>query len=467
MEVYNPPIVGMVPPHSIDLECSVLGMILLYSEAYESVEDLVNENIFYKEEHKIIFNAIKSVNKNKSTIDLLTVINELIKIKKLDEVGGPHYVSELTNRVSSMIMIDTHVKLLIEKSMLRSVIKFCGEFTQRAYRSEEDTADILDSFQSEAMKLATDYTPSREISLSEAVIERLKYTEGEEMPNSFTETHISELNEATNGLGEGNLIVLAARPSNGKSALGLDIGREVAKKGEAVGVFSIEMLAKEIASRAIAAETDISTLRLNNLSELTSDEWSLINSKEHLYNLKNLYIDDSPYITLHQLKAKIRRWYKNKGVKTIIIDYLQLIKGNPKLLNDTNKQIGEITGELKKLAQELGIKIILLSQLNRDVDKRGGYKIPQLSDLRESGSIEQDADTVIFIVNPEIYGFGRMTINDEEINVENKVIIVVAKCRHGKTTTFLVDKSKSRMKYTDSIKEGFSSINNTKDNAPF
>jgi replicative DNA helicase len=422
---------GKIPPQAPDLEEAVLGAIMLEKDAVISVLDILKPESFYKESHQKIFKAIVDLSTRQEPIDLLTVTEELKKLGWLEEVGGPYYITQLTSKVASAAHVEFHSRIIAQKYIQRELIKVSTDIQQKAFDDSLDVDDLLDYAESEMFKVA-EGSIKKEIQpvnvlIKEAIFQIQEAGKREDhlsgVPSGFT-----KLDRITSGWQRSDMIIIAARPSMGKTAFVLSMTRNMAvehKRG--VALFSLEMSSLQLVNRLICSETELSSDRIRN-GKLQPYEWEQLERK-----IKNLvdapiYIDDTPAISVFELRAKCRRLKQQHNIDIIIIDYLQLMTCNIDTKGSREQEVSHISRNLKVIAKELNVPIIALSQLNRSVEVRSGTKRPQLSDLRESGAIEQDADIVLFIHRPEKYGF----LEDEEGNSLRGIAeIIIAKHRNG------------------------------------
>lgn len=424
---------GKIPPQAIELEEIVLGAVMLEKDAIIEVIDILKPESFYKEEHQKIFGAVIDLFATDKAIDLLTVTEQLRVRKQLEEVGGPLYVTQLTSRVASAAHIDFHARIVQQKFIQRELVRVASEIQNKAFDESTDIHELISFSEGELFKVAEGNIKKEvakmNVLLKEAIMhidEASKRDDGlSGIPSGFT-----KLDRITSGWQRANLIIIAARPAMGKTAFVLSMARNMAvEHKKPVAIFSLEMSSLELVNRLIVSETEIHSNKIKN-GELNSDEWVKLNERITTLEDAPIYIDDTPAISVFELRAKCRRMKRKHDIEAIIIDYLQLMTGPPETRSNREQEVSTISRTLKSIAKELNIPVIALSQLNRGVEGRTGYegKRPQLSDLRESGAIEQDADAVMFIHRPEYYGF----IEDPEGNsLKGVAEIILAKHRHG------------------------------------
>jgi len=424
---------GKIPPQAIDLEEVVLGAMMIDKRGVDEVIDILHPDVFYKKEHQHIFEAIFNLFKEGLPIDLLTVSSRLKKEKSLELVGGDYYLIQLTQKVSSSAHIEFHARIIIQKFIQRSLIKISTEIIEDSYDEGTDVFDLLDTAESKLYEITQGNIKKSTISAQDLVIEAKKKIE--EIANkegmSGIPSGFSKLDKLTSGWQPSDLIIIAARPGMGKTAFSLSMARNIAVEHNIpVAFFSLEMSSLQLITRLISSETTLSSEKLRT-GNLEKHEWEQLNVKVKGLEKAPLFIDDTPSLSIFDLRAKARRLASQHGIKLIMVDYLQLMTagGNSKGGN-REQEISTISRNLKALAKELNIPVIALSQLSRAVETRGGTKRPLLSDLRESGAIEQDADIVSFIYRPEYYKIDEWD-DDDHGPTEGQGEFIVAKHRNG------------------------------------
>ena len=421
---------GRIPPQALDIEEAVLGSLLLEKNALSSVIDLLRPEVFYKETHQYIYGAIADLFASSEPVDLITVMSKLRSTGMLDIVGGPYYLTQLTHKVASAANIEFYAKIIIEKYVQRQLISTSTEIVRDAYEDTTDVFELLDKAESKLFSISEnnfrrEFEPlPRLIKRSLDEIEASKGADGHlrGVPSGY-----SKLDRITGGWQKTDLIIIAARPSMGKTAFALSMARNMAVDfKKPVAVFSLEMDASQLAIRLMSAQTniEISKLRRGSLSE---DEWLIFHERLSGLSDAPIYIDDTPALSIFELRAKCRRMKEQYHIEAIIIDYLQLMTGSSEAKGVREQEISGISRSLKSLAKELEVPVIVLSQLNRSVETRAGSKKPVLSDLRESGAIEQDADLVLFVYRPEYYKIEE----DEEGFTAGMADIIISKHRNG------------------------------------
>ncbi len=424
---------GKVPPQAIEVEESVLGALLLDQNAITNAIDILRVEYFYLEEHKHIYNAVTKLFRDANPVDLLSVADQLKKDGNFDLIGGLNKLVSLTNRITSAAHIEYHVRILSEKYIQRELIRVSTETLKDSYDETVDVLSLLDKTETKFLEINDNNFKSDFHSMDMLLFNTLKEIEMNQ--NSQDDgmgvvTGFNDLDARTGGFQKGTLLILAARPAMGKTALALTMARNMAVDfNKPVAIFSLEMTATELMSRLIAAESGIEAKKFKLKGEL--QEWE----KEQLRNKTNalahapMYIDDNPGLTIFELRAKCRRLKQKYDIQMVFIDYLQLMSGGEGMKNGGNREqeISYISRQLKALSKELGVPIMALSQLSRAVETRGGSKRPQLSDLRESGAIEQDADMVMFVYRPSYYGIEV----ENGMQTEGLAKLIIAKHRAG------------------------------------
>ena len=424
---------GMKPPAAPEIEASVLGAMMIEKEAVPKALELLKPESFYLTSHRLIFEAMLSLFESSEPIDTVTLYEELKKREQIDEVGGAVYLSQLSQNISSAANIEYHAKIILEKQILRGLITSSHEIAKAAYEGTNDAFDILDQAERKIFEITESHLTQSYQGMDRAVRDALEYIEAihsQSQQKFSVPTGFYELDEILGGFQKSDLAIVAARPSMGKTAFALTIARNAAVDHEIpVGIFSLEMSTMQLIIRLLCAEGKLNA-HLVRTGKLPHAEGVKLSKNAHKLIEAPIYVDDSPAQTVLEIRAKARRLKVEKNVGMIIIDYLQLMQGHAKA-ESREREISHISRSLKSLAKELNIPVIALSQLNRAVETRTD-KRPQLSDLRESGSIEQDADVVIFLNRPEYYGMEK-DANGESL--EGVAEIIVGKQRNGPTGT--------------------------------
>jgi replicative DNA helicase len=417
------------PPAVPEVEAAVLGAMLIEKEAVSKALELLTPESFYLKEHKLIFEAMVHLFQSSEPVDTVTLYNELKKREKLDEAGGIVYISKLAQNISSAANIEYHAKIILEKEILRGLITTSHNIARDAYSGTEDAFDLLDQAEASIFEITEKHLKKSFQGMDRAVREALEYIEAIHS-NSNTKfavpTGFYELDELLGGFQKSDLIIIAARPSMGKTALALTLARNAAIDHKIpVGLFSLEMSTMQLVIRMLCAEGRLNAHQVRT-GKLPHEEGVKLSRNAHKLIEAPIYVDDTPTQSLLEIRAKSRRLKVEKNVGIIMIDYLQLMTG-PAKAESREREISQISRSLKALAKELNIPVIALAQLNRAVETRT-EKRPQLSDLRESGSIEQDADVVIFLNRPEVYNI----LKDENGNSNEGVAeVIIGKQRNG------------------------------------
>lgn len=445
---------GKMPPNAVDFEKLVIGTFLIDKKGLDYSIDLLTSEVFYDPRHQVIFSAIMKLFEGNHPVDLMTVIQELKKEEKLNQAGGDHYIIDLTMGVSSSAHIEYHVRVILEKFILRKLIEVSANVIDSSYKETTDVFELLDSAEKSFFDI-TNGTIKKGFDtandLVKQAIDTIKSLKGKEglsgVPSGF-----SRLDQETGGWQNSDLIIIAARPAMGKTAFLLSMARNIAVEHKVpLALFSLEMASVQLITRMIASETGISSEKLRK-GTLSDEEWGRLFS--NVTDLENapLYIDETPSLSVFDFRAKCRRLVMQHGVRIIMVDYLQLMTANSggKGGGNREQEIATISRSLKAIAKELNVPVIALSQLSRTVETRPG-KRPQLSDLRESGAIEQDADIVSFIFRPEYYKIETWDNDPEgmETTTENQAELIIAKHRNGATADVRLAFMKNIAKFGD------------------
>ncbi len=424
---------GKLPPQAIDLEEAVLGALMLERDAVNAAIDILQPRSFYKESHQKIFSAIQDLFQRSEPVDILTVTNELKQQGELEIVGGPYYITQLTNRVASAANIEYHARIIAQKYIQRELISISTQIITDAYDETTDVFTLLDKAESSLFSVAEGNIRKNYETMSDLIRQSMKQIEdakSKEAGVTGVESGFTALDRMTSGWQPSDLVIIAARPAMGKTSYVLSLARNAAVDfGHAVAFFSLEMSSVQLVTRLVSAESEISSEKLRS-GNLRNDEIHQIHAKIDRLSEAPIFIDDTPGLSVFELRAKARRLKAQHDIQLLVIDYLQLMTagGDGKGGGNREQEISTISRSLKSIAKELNIPVIALSQLSRAVETRGGDKRPQLSDLRESGSIEQDADMVQFIHRPEYYG---LTHDEEGNSTQGIANIIIAKHRNG------------------------------------
>ena len=423
---------GKLQPQAIDLERAVLGALMIDNESLSDTIDSLHPEYFYKREHQKIFEAIVKLFNNTQPVDILTVTEELKKMGEIDFIGGLSYISELTNNIASASNTEFHARIIAEKFIKRSLISISNNIINDAFNESVDIFDLLSSAE-EKLFTVTEGTLRKSYDkmsvLIKDALENIEILRNKEDTLSGIPTGFSNLDRVTSGWQASDLIIIAARPGMGKTAFALSMARNIAiDYKKAVGFFSLEMSSEQLVNRLIASEAQLGANKLRK-GDLADHEMIQLHEKIKYLSEAPIFIDDTPALTIFELRAKARRLVKNHKVGILIIDYLQLMHAGGNAGN-REQEISTISRSLKGIAKELKIPVIALSQVNRGVESRSGVgsKRPMLSDLRESGAIEQDADIVTFIYRPEYYKIFEWDNGDDS---RGQAEIMIAKHRNG------------------------------------
>ena len=438
-----------LPPQAIDVEEVVIGAIMIDKNAMAEVGDILSPQVFYKQAHKEIFRALEVLFQNAEPIDIMTVKNQLQQKKKLKLCGGMHYLAELTNKVVSSANIEYHARIIVQKHIQRELISTCSGIIQESYDESTDAIELLDDVESKIFAISEGNIKKKYLSARKLIQNAIK--EIERIGNlpaglSGIPSGFSEIDEVTSGWQNSELIIIAARPGMGKTALVLSMARNIAVDFKMpLAIFSLEMSSIQLITRLITAETGLNQQKLRS-GKLEPHEWTQLHHEIKEIEQADIYIDDTPALSVFDLRAKCRRLQSEHGIKMIIIDYLQLMttkdhKGN------REQEISHISRSLKSIAKELGVPVIALSQLSRAVENRPS-KRPVLSDLRESGAIEQDADIVSFIYRPEYYQISEWDYPPIG-PTEGEAEFIIAKHRNGPTDQIRLRFEKELIKFSN------------------
>lgn len=420
------------PPHALDLEEAVLGALLLEKDALVMVVDFLKPESFYKEAHQEIYRAIIRLFNDTEPVDMLTVVNQLRQNGKLDAVGGSYYISYLTTRVSSAANLEFHTRAIMEYAIRRKLITIAGTVQKNGYDLTMDVFTTLDRTEQAFFEVADGHIRKGYVDMHALLGEAFDHLSHRRtavdglsgIPSGFT-----TLDRITSGWQKFDLIIIAARPGMGKTAFVLSALRNAAIDHQIpVAIFSLEMGSLQLVNRFIAAEAELSGDKIKQ-GKLMDHEWEQLLHKTTALSTAPIYVDDTPALSIFELRTKCRRLKAKHQIQLVVIDYLQLMSGElGRGGGNREQEIASISRSLKSLAKELDIAIIALSQLSRAVETRGGSKRPQLSDLRESGSIEQDADLVLFLYRPEYYG---LTEDEMGNPTQGLAEVIIAKHRNG------------------------------------
>lgn len=441
---------GNVRPQALDLEEAVLGALMLESDSITTVQEYIDEKAFYKPEHRIIYHNINELSQERKPVDLYTVVDKLRSNKQLKKVGGVEYLTKLTDRIGSAANIEFYARIIAQKYVQRALIDAAANIQKKAYDSSMDVADLIGDAEKAILEVTEGHVKKSVQSASDILKKTIRAIEIAGKNNtkySGIRTGFTALDDITLGWQPSDLIIIAARPSMGKTAFVLSLARNVTVDYNIpVAFFSLEMSSVQLMTRLVVAETGF-TGTLIRSGKLTPEQWKHLEVKVKPLGTAPLYIDDTPALSVFEFRSKVRRLYSTSGIKLIIIDYLQLMTaGGHGDKGNREQEVAFISRTLKAIAKELDIPVIALSQLNRTTESRGGSKRPQLSDLRESGAIEQDADIVAFIHRPEYYGFDT---TDDGQPTAGLAEIILAKHRNGEVTDVRLKFMKDQARFAD------------------
>ena len=420
---------GKIPPHDIDAEQAVLGSMLTDKDAVNAAIETLKEDAFYRDDNKAIYQAIINLYSKSEPIDIITLKDELESMDKFEQVGGYEYLASLPDKVPTTANVQKYIKIVEEKSILRKLIKTANEILELGYSPTEDVEDIMDGAEKKIFDIMQSknqkgYTPIKDVLVEsftklEELYNRKQHITG--IPTGFT-----ELDYKTAGLHGSELILVAARPAMGKTAFALNIATNAALRGNApVAIFSLEMSKDQLVNRILCSEAMVDSNKVRT-GKLEEDDWVKLAGAIGPLSESEIYIDDTPGISVMEIRTKCRKLKMEKDIGLVVIDYLQLVQGSNKRVGSREQEISEISRSLKILAKELNVPVIALSQLSRAVEQRPDHR-PMLSDLRESGAIEQDADIVMFLYRDDYY--------NKESEKKDIAEVIIAKQRGGSTGT--------------------------------
>jgi replicative DNA helicase len=446
---------GRIQPQARELEEAVLGALMLEKEAFLTISDFLRPESFYDKSHEIIFTAIRDLAIQQKPIDVLTVIEQLRKMGTLEESGGATYIAQLSTKVLSSAHLEYHARIIAQKRLARELITFSSGVTTDAFDETRDIEEVMQEAEGKLFEISQQNLKKDFTHINPVIQEAIKLiSEAYQNPEGLSglQTGFNDLDKITSGWQKSDLIIIAARPAMGKTAFVLSMAKNMAVKyNTPVALFSLEMASVQLVNRLIINTTEIVGEKIKN-GHLNPEEWQQLDSRiKNLYNAP-IYIDDTPGLSVFELRTKARRLVREHGVKCIIIDYLQLMNASGMNTYSREQEVSLISRSLKSLARELTIPIIALSQLNRQVETRTAgknenehhAKRPQLSDLRESGAIEQDADIVCFIHRPEYY---KLYQDSQGVDLTGKAEILIAKHRNGSTGEVMLSFKKEYIRF--------------------
>lgn len=431
---------GHLQPQAVELEKVVLGALMIEKDAYYQVSEILKPESFYERRHQIIYEAVRRLNLDEKPVDMLTVIEQLKSTNQLEEVGGPYYIGQLTGSVASSAHLEYHARIIAQKATARELISYTSNIQQKAFDATQDIDELMQEAEGKLFTLSQenvkkDYTQIDPV-IKEAY-DMLQKAAARTDGMSGIPSGFHKLDKMTAGWQNSDLVILAARPAMGKTAFALSMAKNIAVDQKIpVAMFSLEMANVQLVNRVIVNVCEVTGEKLKT-GQLDPDEWKRLDQRIKILHGAPLYVDDTPSLSVFELRTKARRLVREHGVRLIMIDYLQLMNASGMNFGSRQEEVSTISRSLKGLAKELNIPILALSQLNRGVENReGADKRPQLSDLRESGAIEQDADMVIFIHRPEYY---KITTDEQGHDLRGKAEIIIAKHRNGAVGTVLLN----------------------------
>jgi replicative DNA helicase len=442
---------GKLTPQAPELEESVLGAILIESKAIEQIISFMDKKCFYSPKNLQIYEAIQDLYSAKQPIDILTVVEKLKSKGKLEEVGGMLHIAKLSNKIASAANIEAHARIVFQKYIQRSVIEISSNLIKEAYTDTLDVFELLDLAERSLTDISVGIKQSQTEKLNKLIVQ---YYEDLYSPTKISgvKSGFYELDRIIGGWQKSDLIILAARPGMGKTAIAINFAEHAGiNDGKRVLVFSLEMSKAQLTQRIVSSQTEVLLNKLKHKSLNSEDEQKLSTKIDEAIK-SNIYINDEGYCDISFIKSTARRMHAEQPLDFIIIDYLQLINGSKTYRGNREQEISEISRNLKGLAKELNIPIIALSQLSRACEARSD-KMPQLSDLRESGAIEQDADIVLFLMRPDYYGIKDINVGNETIDSNGLAIVDIAKHRNGSVGKVIIKSELwiSRFKDRDSV----------------
>ncbi len=420
---------GKIPPHDLEAEQAVLGSMLTDKDAVISAIETLKVDSFYRDDNKVIYDAILNLYNRLEPIDIITVKDELTSLGKFEQVGGLEYLASLPDKVPTTANVDKYINIVEEKATLRNLIKTANEIIELGYDPTEEVDNIMESAEKKIFNIMQDKNQKGYTPIKDVLVE--SFTQLEELYNrkqhiTGVPTGFVELDYKTAGLHPSDLILIAARPAMGKSAFALNIATNAAVKAKTpVVIFSLEMSKEQMVNRILCSEAMVDSNKVRT-GKVDEDDWVKLASTIGPLSEAEIYIDDTPGISVMEIRAKCRKLKLEKNIGLVVVDYLQLVQGSNKRVGSREQEISEISRSLKILAKEIGVPVIALSQLSRAVEQRPDHR-PMLSDLRESGAIEQDADIVMFLYRDDYY--------NQESEKKDIAEVIIAKHRSGSTGT--------------------------------
>ncbi len=422
--------IGKIPPHDIEAEQAVLGSMLTDKEAVIAAIEVLKEDDFYREDNKTIYKAILNLYNIGEPIDIITIKSELTSMGKFDSVGGLEYLADLPEKVPTTANVDKYIKIVEEKSILRNLIKTANDIITLGYDETQEVEELMDQAEKKIFDIMQKrnqkgYTPIKDVLVD--TFSQLEKLYNQKQHITGVTTGFTDLDYKTAGLHESDLILIAARPAMGKTAFALNIATNAALKGgTSVALFSLEMSKEQLVNRILCSEAMVDSNKVRT-GKIEEDDWVKLAGALGPLSEANIYIDDTPGISIMEIRAKCRKLKLEKNIGLVVIDYLQLVQGsNSRKVGSREQEISEISRSLKILAKEINVPVVALSQLSRAPEQRPDHR-PMLSDLRESGAIEQDADIVMFLYRDDYY--------NEDSEKKNVAEVIIAKHRGGSTGT--------------------------------
>jgi replicative DNA helicase len=420
---------GKVPPHDIEAEQAVIGSMLTDKDSVISALEILKPEDFYREDNKVIFGAIVNLYNKAEPIDIITLKSELVSLGKFEQIGGLEYLAELPDKVPTTANVEKYIKIVEEKSMMRNLIKTANELVNLGYDEAQDVEDIMDSAEKKIFNIMQKRNQKGYSSIKDILVD--SFTQLEELYNrkqhiTGVPTGFADLDYKTAGLHNSDLILVAARPAMGKSAFALNIATNAAVRARVpVAIFSLEMSKEQMGNRILCSEAMVDSNKVRT-GRVDDEDWAKLAGASGELSESEIFIDDTPGISVMEIRAKCRKLKLEKNIGLVVIDYLQLVQASNKKGGSREQEISEISRSLKILAKEINVPVIALSQLSRAPEQRPDHR-PMLSDLRESGAIEQDADIVMFLYRDDYY--------NEESEKKNIAEVIIAKHRAGSTGT--------------------------------
>lgn len=449
---------GKIQPQALDLEAAVLGALMLDKDAISVVSDILTEDSFYKDAHQYIYAAIKELWDRSQPIDLLTVQEQLKKDGRTDDAGGAYYLVELTGRVGSSANIEYHARIVQQKHIRRQLIKLGNEVIRENFDETNDIFTALEECERNLFNITQGSITRHASGMPSNVADMLAAMDAAKDKKGLIgiPTGFSGIDKITGGLQQPDLIIIAARPGMGKTSIVLSIAKNVVEDNKAAAFFSLEMSTLQLTQRLTSIDTGINVKYIKS-AKLSEVEWQSVHAAAEKLGDAPLYIDDTPSLSISELRSKCRRLKMQHDIGLVVVDYIQLMKGDQRS-GLREQEVSSISRALKAIAKEIEVPVIALSQLSRAVETRGGSKRPQLSDLRESGSLEQDADIVAFLYRPEYY---KILEDENGLSLKGVCEFIIAKHRNGETETVKLNWEEKYTRFSDMADQNFLGIEDT------